>query len=133
MSMFDNFRPEEGDDFLDFFEDQGDAIDRAMDTKAEQDMLADDELIDAMQAEQDVPLVINGKLTDAGKLYVQDERETLADDPEADEADALDAEADRMFAAYQCAHPVGPAPADQSLAYEPGDPKGKHALGWPDD
>lgn len=90
MSMFDNFRPEDGDDFLDFFEDQGDAIDRAMDTKAEQDMLAD-------------------------------------------EADALDAEADRMFAAYQCAHPVGPAPADQSLAYEPGDPKGKHALGWPDD
>lgn len=78
------------------FEDQGDAIDRAMDTKAEQDMLADDEY----------------------------------DDPEADAADALDAEADRMFAAYQRAHPVGPAPADQSLAYEPGDYKGKHALGW---
>lgn len=69
------------------FEDQGDAIDRAMDTKDEQDMLAD-------------------------------------------EANALDAEADRMHASYLRAHPVGPSPADQSLAYEPGDPKGKHALGW---
>lgn len=78
------------DDFIEVnapWEDQGDAIDRAMDTKAEQDMLAD-------------------------------------------EANAQDAEADRMHASYLRAHPVGPAPADQSLAYEPGDPKGKHALGW---
>lgn len=80
--------PEEGYDF-------GDEIDHAMDTKAEQEMLADIE----------------------HEEY---------DDPEADAADAQDAEARRWANALGPAQPV----VDQSLAYEPNDPKGKHALGW---
>jgi len=85
------------DEEYDYAAEIGDEIDHAMDTKAEQEMLADIE----------------------HEEY---------DDPEADAADAADAEAALAAVAYQRrTHLIE---VDQSLAYEPNDPKGKHALGW---
>jgi len=115
MSTFDHFHPEDGDDFVDFHEDQGDQIDRAMDTKDEQDMLAACENCGGEDFHHTVECYLG-----------QDS------DPEADAADALDREADEMFLAYQAdtRRTRLVEEVDQSLAYDKGDPKREHALGW---
>lgn len=101
MSTFDHFHPEDGDDFVDFHDDQGDKIDRAMDTKAEQEMLADDEHDQYDDPEADAADAADREADEMFAAYQADRRRTrLVEEP------------------------------DQSLAYEKNDPKRLTALGW---
>lgn len=107
-----------------YYDEMGEQIDRAMDTKDEQDMLADDEHEPARGYHMSDCAVHNEPAEPAGACN--------CDDPEADAADAADREADEMFAAYQAdtRRTRLVEEVDQSLAYEKNDPKRLTALGW---
>lgn len=151
----DSIRDYDDDEFV--IDEQGDQIDRAMETKAEQEMLADDEhdvwvdnpVLAGMRQWGITPENALATLNHESVTYdhildwceswewaspdqIEEARQVLYDDPEADAADAADREADEMFAAYQADRRRTRLveEVDQSLAYEKNDPKRETALGW---